>query len=84
MITRLCNILFRYFHFCIFLFMRFLFVLCLYLVATQSVFAYERVERTLNYGAEQKRADAIAPQGIAFSGFELFPIMGIGEEYNDN
>ncbi|WP_428356080.1 outer membrane beta-barrel protein [Methyloprofundus sp.] len=57
---------------------------CVCFFVSQSVFAYERARRTLNYGAEQKRADAIAPLGIPFSGFDFFPFFGVGEEFNDN
>jgi len=81
--VRVCIILPQYF-FRFYFLMRFLVFVFLYLCVVQFVFAYDRVNRTLNYAAEQKRADAIAPLGIAFSGVELFPFMGIGEEYNDN
>ena len=59
-----------------------LFCVCFFM--SPSLFAYERVSRTLNYGAEQKRVDAIAPLGLPVSGFELFPFFGVGEEFNDN
>ena len=64
--------------------MRFIFLVFLIFSVCQPAFAYERVKRIINYGAEQRRADAISPQGIVYSGFSLFPFLGVGEEFNDN
>ena len=64
--------------------MRILCVYCVLFLLAPFAHAYDRVERTLNFDLEQKRLDAIAAKGITLGGFEFFPLMGIGEEYNDN
>ena len=64
--------------------MRFLRACCLFFLLTPFAHAYDRVKRTLNVDLEQKRLDAIAANGVSLGGFEFFPVMGVGEEYNDN